>query len=67
MEPAFALDEANKGYVYCAHCDNVVSRSTYERHERKGYSALSSSTKQSKVESCDHLDSGTSSSSDDEG
>ena len=65
MDPAFALDEA-KGYVYCAHCDNVVSRSTYERHERKRYSVLSDSTRRSTVESCD-LDSGTSSSSDDEG
>jgi len=65
MDPAFALDEA-KGYVYCAHCDNVVSRSTYERRERKRYSVLSNSTRQSTVESCD-LDSGTSSSSDDEG
>lgn len=65
MDPAFALDEA-KGYVYCAHCDNVVSRSTYERHERKRYSVLSISTAKSTVESCD-LGSGTSSSSDDEG
>ena len=60
MDPAF--DEA-KGYVYCAHCDNVVSRSTYERHERKRYSVLSNTTKQSRVDSCD-LDSGTSSSPD---
>lgn len=65
MDLAFALDEA-KGYVYCAHCDNVVSRSTYERHERKRYLALSNSTKQSTIESCD-LDSETSSSPDDEG
>ena len=24
-----------KGYIYCAHCNNFVSRSTFERHERK--------------------------------
>lgn len=63
MDPVF--DEA-KGYVYCGHCDNVVSRSTYERHERKRYSVLSNTTNQSKVDSCD-LDSETSSSPDDEG
>jgi len=45
------LDEA-KGYVYCTHCDDVISRSTYERHERKRYSVLSNSTRQSTVESC---------------
>ena len=31
-------DEITKGYVYCSHCDNVVSRSTFKRHERKRYS-----------------------------
>ena len=31
-------DETSKGYVYCSHCDNVVSRSTFKRHERKRYS-----------------------------
>ena len=35
-----AFDEA-KGYVYCAYCDNVVSRLTYKRHERKRYFVLS--------------------------
>ena len=24
-----------KGYIYCAHCNDFVSRSTFERHERK--------------------------------
>ena len=24
-----------KGYIYCALCNNFVSRSTFERHERK--------------------------------
>ena len=33
----------SKGYVYCAHCDNVVSRSTFRRHERKRCSATSGS------------------------
>lgn len=32
-----------KGYVYCNHCDNVVSRSTFQRHERKRYLASSKS------------------------
>lgn len=27
--------DGGKDYVYCHHCGNVVSRSTYERHERK--------------------------------
>ena len=63
MDPAF--DEA-KGYVHCTHGDNVISRSTYERHERKRYSTLSNTNKQSKVDSCD-LDSGTSSSPNDKG
>jgi len=31
-------EEISKGYVYCSHCDNVVSRSTFKRHERKRYS-----------------------------
>ena len=31
-------EEITKGYVYCSHCDNVVSRSTFKRHERKRYS-----------------------------
>lgn len=26
------LDES---YLYCNHCDNLVSRSTYERHQKK--------------------------------
>ena len=25
----------NKGYVYCAHCNDFVSPSTFERHKRK--------------------------------
>ena len=24
-----------KGYIYCAHCNDFVSRSTFEAHERK--------------------------------
>ena len=28
-------EEISKGYVYCSHCENVVSRSTFKRHERK--------------------------------
>ena len=24
-----------KGYIYCAYCNDFVSRSTFERHERK--------------------------------
>ena len=31
-------EEISKGYVYCSHCENVVSRSTFKRHERKRYS-----------------------------
>ena len=30
-------EEIRKGYVHCSHCDNVVSRSTFKRHERKRY------------------------------
>lgn len=31
-------EEISKGYVYCSHCDNVVSRLTFKRHESKRYS-----------------------------
>ena len=31
-------EEISEGYVYCSHFDNVVSRSTFKRHERKRYS-----------------------------
>ena len=34
-------ENKSKGYIYCSHCDNVVSRSTFQRHERKRYSASS--------------------------
>jgi hypothetical protein len=30
--------EISKGYVYCSHCDNVVSRAPFKRHERIRYS-----------------------------
>lgn len=32
--------DGGKDYVYCPHCDNVVSRSTFERHERKRQSVV---------------------------
>lgn len=28
-------DEKQVDYIYCNHCDTDVSRSTYERHQRK--------------------------------
>ena len=57
----------SKGYVYCAHCDNVVSRSTFQRHERKRCSATSSSEIRQSEETLCSLDSETSSTPDDEG
>lgn len=30
-------EETSKGYVYCSHCDNAVSRSTFKRHKKKRY------------------------------
>ena len=39
-------EEISKGYVYCSHCDSMVSRSTFKRHERKRYLEESRQTDQ---------------------
>ena len=46
-------EEITKGYVYCSHCDNVVSRSTFKRHERKRYSVDFKSDQATTTESGD--------------
>ncbi|KAJ7365675.1 hypothetical protein OS493_002388 [Desmophyllum pertusum] len=54
--------DEDRDYVFCPHCDHVVSRSTFKRHERKRYSVgLVKESGQSRRKS------ETSSSSDDEG
>lgn len=55
-----------KGYVFCAHCNNFISRSTFERHERKrnGKNLTDTFAATSNSRNLFH---GISSSSDDEG
>ena len=57
----------SKVYVYCAHCDNVVSRSTFQRHERKRCSATSGSEIGQSQDTLCSSDSETSSTPVDEG
>ena len=57
----------SKGYVYCAHWDNVVSRSTFRSHERKRCSATSGSEIRQAQETLCSSDSETSSTPVDEG
>ena len=57
----------SKGCVYCTHCDNVVSRSTFQRHERKRCSATSGSEIRQAQETLCSSDSETSSTPIDEG
>ena len=57
----------SKGYVYCAHCDNVVSRSTFRRHETKRCSATSGIEIRQSQETLCSSDSETSSTPIDEG
>ena len=59
-------DEAN-GYLYCSLCDILVSSSTFERHRKKRYSEASANESGTSKVTSPNSESGTSSSSDDQG